>query len=160
MTDVSSPNSNTPFLGVNFTLYLAGPVSWIDNARTWREEAKKFFSDSGFTGHFLDPMRGETVDSGVTSGVFTDAEVVARCMNDARNCDIMLVYLPPTRTIGTPMEILEAANAGVPIYVVSDDGNIRKHPFILKYTLRVFCTLEEAAAHIMRVIPLWVKRRR
>lgn len=140
-------------------VYLAGPIAGLtDNAaRGWRDEVAAKLANSGITG--ISPLRCEKP----TNGVFDDGpqldpnfarEILAKNTFDVRNCDATLAYLPKPpegqrHSYGTMWEVGATRILGKPVFIVSDDPVIQKHPLFGGVSDWVYDDMDKAVERII-----------
>ncbi len=124
------------------TIYLCGPINGRtdDDARNWREEAKRRWG-----GRTLDPMRRDYRGRELEQGVA--AEIVAGDIEDIKACDAVLVYFDKP-SVGTAMEVFFAKhNLGKPVVVI-DASDRPLSPWLLHHADTVTRHLSVALACI------------
>jgi len=147
-------------------VYLSGRILGLtyDEANNWRAEVADGFEAVGIG--TINPLRRRVF---FTAGDedYTPNEIVTRDVQDVRDADLILVYLPYSTefSTGTICEIWEAYRQGKPIVLVSDDERLTKHPWLLVAVTRMFPDFKSAVKYIVTrwadldeemLPPIWV----
>jgi nucleoside 2-deoxyribosyltransferase len=158
-----------------FYVYLAGPIAGLTDseANGWRKNAEIFFDNKCPNGVIkaVSPLRNEPAnkdgiyDDQLHLGDRQDWFVTPRCIAsknwfDVQNCDIVLVYYPGNLcdnrpSFGTIIEIGWAIALGKPLYLVTDDGYLKKHPLIDRNAAFISDNLNDALNAIVHTYEVY-----
>lgn len=123
------------------SIYLAGTITPDKSHTKWRDFIRLDFSRAGI--EVLDPTRWGTGDPATSApaSVFVDADI-----DDLVRADVVLaVYRKglPRQSVGTWCEVGIAGYLNKPIVVVTDDPEVAKHPFIVKFASIIVDNVDE-----------------
>jgi nucleoside 2-deoxyribosyltransferase len=145
------------------TVYLAGPIAGCteNEAKDWREGVSQRLLRHNIMG--ISPLRCEPAVNGkydvVSSGDprFGTAQAIgSKNEFDARNCDMILAYLP-TKSIGTVIELGWGKALNIPVILVTQEPYLSVHPVIQHCASWTLKTLEEAEDVIIGVLGDYAK---
>jgi len=142
------------------TVYLAGPIAGLTEgeAKDWRSDVSERLLEHNIMG--ISPLRCEPATDGrydistTQNGdnLFGTAQAIgSKNEFDARNADMILVYLP-SPSIGTIIELGWGKALNTPTVVVTDDPGIKLHPVIRHCSSWSLDTLDEAVDVIIGVL--------
>ena len=133
-------------------VYLSGGIAGLtyEEANKWRVDVTERLERVGI--QTINPLRRRmfygTCDN---SEDFTPNEIVTRDLQDVRDADLVLIYLPKSDrfSVGTICELWEAHRLQRPIILVSDDPRYTKHPWVLVACTRIFAEMVPALKYLM-----------
>jgi nucleoside 2-deoxyribosyltransferase len=110
----------------------------LSEANWWRKEITQYFEENSNNIRIINPTRGKSdtdrLDTGYDKSFRSEKRYIfRRDMNDVRRCDFLFVYLPISEkgiSIGSLVEIGWATVLGKPIFVVTNNVSLQKHPLI------------------------------
>jgi nucleoside 2-deoxyribosyltransferase len=141
-------------------VYLAGPIAGLtDNAaRGWRDSVKEALWKHGIIG--ISPLRcekpanGKTFDDGPQLDPNFSREILAKNTYDVKNCDVTLAYLPvpgvgQRHSYGTMWEVGATRILNKPVFIVTNDPVIAKHPLFGGVADWVYDDMDKAVERII-----------
>jgi len=132
-------------------VYLSGGIAGLtyDEANAWRVDVTERLERVGI--HTINPLRRRMFYNADHEEDITPNEIVTRDLQDVRDANLLLVYLPQSDrfSVGTTCEIWEAYRLQKPVILVSDDPRYTKHPWILVAATRVFTEMDAALKYLM-----------
>lgn len=142
------------------TIYLAGPVAALDDGGAgWRDRVTEQFADVDVS--FENPLAkynvaidGLEIVPGVAPEYEDDVVGVADIVRSDKQLigksDAVLVGYSDVKSIGTPMEVMFASSAGIPVVVwVRDETSLMElSPWYRYHASETTHDLEAAVAHL------------
>ena len=132
-------------------VYLSGGIAGLtyDEANAWRVDVTERLERVGI--QTINPLRRRMFFEASDEEDITPNEIVTRDIQDVRDADLILVYLPISErfSVGTVCEIWEAYRLQKPIILVSDDPRYVKHPWMVVAITRIFGDLAPALKYLM-----------
>jgi nucleoside 2-deoxyribosyltransferase len=123
----------------------------LSEADWWRKEVTQYFEENSDNIRIINPTRGkpDTAKLGLNyDNTFRSEKryIFRRDMNDVRRCDFLYVYLPISEkgiSIGSLIEIGWATALDKPIFVVTNNVSLQKHPLISESAVWIGESLEQ-----------------
>jgi nucleoside 2-deoxyribosyltransferase len=132
--------------------FISGPIQGMENEQGYREIIGKICSRLGF--EVIDPWRREKViynrEEPCWWNKVPTSEFVQRDLDDADQCDVMIVYLPQL-SAGACMEQLYAKRKGKKIIVVSNLPCLS--PWIVVHSDLIVKGFNDLEAALRRLLP-------
>jgi nucleoside 2-deoxyribosyltransferase len=132
--------------------FISGPIQGMENQQEYREVISKICNRIGM--EVIDPWRREKVLYNKEEPCWWDnvpaKGFVQRDLDDADQCDVMIVYLPRL-SAGACMELFYAKRKGKKIVVVSDMPCLS--PWIVVHSDVVLKGFEELKAALKKLLP-------
>ena len=138
--------------------YLAGPIEGCTGSEInlWRETATTRLaelSDNQIVG--INPYRAQETEYKGESSVAK--QIYDKNYYDTVNCDVVLAYLPKhlnerRPSYGTTFEIAWATMLNKPIFIITNDPDIERHPLFKASTQFFFKDVDEACSAINDLI--------
>lgn len=133
--------------------YNCGPMAELslDEANSWRDEVTQYFADNTENIRSVNPTRGKvpTDKFGVdydNSFRSRSSYIFKRDFNDVKKCDFMFIHFPITArnlSIGSIVEIGWATVLQKPMFVITHNQRIAKHPLIKEPAVWIGNSLEK-----------------
>ena len=141
-------------------VYLAGPIAGLtdEQARDWRNDVSDRLKQHGITG--ISPLRcekpanGKTFDDGPQLDPNFAREILAKNSYDVKACDVTLAYLPKPpegkrHSWGTMWEVGATRILGKPVFIVTNDPVLEKHPLFGGVSDWVYSDMNKAEERII-----------
>ena len=129
-------------------IYLAGKIDVTDEVTlNFREKLAKIFDERGIITR--DPLRKKPTE---LFGTYTPNEIVFRDLDDINKSDLVLAVVNRRGdkiSFGTPCEVMYAWLQRKPVVFVSNDAELRDHPWVRGLCVKVFDNVPDAIKYIL-----------
>ena len=129
-------------------IYLAGKIDVTDEVTlNFRLKLAKIFGAHGIITR--DPLRSKPVE---LFNTYTPNEIVYRDLDDINRSDLVLAVVNRQGdkiSFGTPCEVMYAWLQQKPVVFVSDDEELRNHPWVRGLCVKVFNNVKDAVEYIL-----------